>query len=103
VPLINIMIDSRVSLCPEALMLEFSIVDLLRDLKTVVHAAAREPVGITQHRKATPCVDDGLNIFSTADDQRKACRVDNAPPALASLLAARLDRLLKGRDDADGS
>jgi hypothetical protein len=23
-----------------------------------LHAAAREPVGITQHRKSTPCADD---------------------------------------------
>jgi hypothetical protein len=32
-------------------MREFSIVDLLRDLETVLHAAAREPVAITQRRK----------------------------------------------------
>jgi hypothetical protein len=32
-------------------MREFSIIDLRRDLKTVAHAAAREPVAITQYRK----------------------------------------------------
>ena len=32
-------------------MREFSIVDLLREFSTVIDAAAREPVGITQHNK----------------------------------------------------
>ena len=32
-------------------MRKFSTVELLRDLKTVTHAAARAPVAITQHRK----------------------------------------------------
>lgn len=33
-------------------MREFTTVEVLRDLKTVTHAAARAPVAITQHRKA---------------------------------------------------
>jgi hypothetical protein len=49
--LINITIDSRVLLCPGAPYGEFSIVDLLSDLKTVLQAAVREPVAITQHGK----------------------------------------------------
>lgn len=32
-------------------MRSFTTVDLLRNLKSVTHVAAREPVGITQHRQ----------------------------------------------------
>ena len=32
-------------------MRSFTTVDLLRSLKSVTHVAAREPVGITQHRQ----------------------------------------------------
>jgi hypothetical protein len=32
-------------------MRELSTVELLRDFKTVIHAAARELVAMTQHRK----------------------------------------------------
>jgi PHD/YefM family antitoxin component YafN of YafNO toxin-antitoxin module len=86
-------------------MREFSTVDLLRDLKTVTHAAAREPVAITQHRKrrfVLMAIEDFQRLKLVSTDSRKAYRVDETPPELASLLVAGLDRIIEGRDDADG-
>jgi PHD/YefM family antitoxin component YafN of YafNO toxin-antitoxin module len=86
-------------------MREFSTVDLLRDLKTVTHAAAREPVAITQHRKrrfVLMAIEDFQRLKVAGEDPRKAYHVDDTPPELASLLVAGLDRIIDGKDDADG-
>jgi PHD/YefM family antitoxin component YafN of YafNO toxin-antitoxin module len=86
-------------------MRQFTTVELLRDLKTVTHAAAREPVAITQHRKARfvlMAIEDFERLRTGNPDPRKAYRVDETPPALATLLAEGLDRIIDGEDGTDG-
>lgn len=84
-------------------MREFSTVELLRDLKTVTHAAARAPVTITQHRKprfVLMAIEDYERLRMTHPDPRKAYRADETPPEMAGLLADGLERLIEGeRDD----
>jgi hypothetical protein len=86
-------------------MRKFSTVDLLRDLKTVTHAAAREPVAITQHRKARfvlMAMEDFERLKAANPDPRRAYRADETPPELAGLFVAGLDRIIDGTDEADG-
>jgi hypothetical protein len=83
-------------------MRKFSTVDLLRDLKTVTHAAAREPVAITQHRKARfvlMAMEDFERLRGVNPDPRRAYRVDETPPELADLIVDGLDRIIDGRDE----
>jgi prevent-host-death family protein len=86
-------------------MREFSTVELLRDLKTVTHAAAREPVAITQHRKprfVLMAMEDFERLQAGRPDPRKAYLVEETPAELAMLLAAGLERIIDGTDVADG-
>jgi prevent-host-death family protein len=56
-----------------------ALVDLLRDLKTVTHAAAREPVAITQHRKprfVLMAIEDFERLQAGVVGPRKAYRLD---------------------------
>jgi len=85
-------------------MRKFSTVDLLRDLKTVAHAAAREPVAITQHRKARfvlMAIEDFERLKAANPDPRRAYRVEETPPDLAGLLIAGLDRIIDRADEPD--
>jgi len=85
-------------------MRKFSTVDLLRDLKTVAHAAAREPVAITQHRKARfvlMAIEDFERLKAANPDPRRAYRVEETPPDLAGLLIAGLDRIIDRADETD--
>lgn len=87
-------------------MREFSTVELLRDLKTVTHAAAREPVAITQHRKprfVLMALEDFERLKATNPDPRRAYRMEETPPELARLLASELDRIVEGEDEPDGT
>lgn len=87
-------------------MKEFSTVELLRDLKTVTHAAAREPVAITQHRKprfVLMALEDYERLKSVSADLRRVYRVEETPPELAALLSAGLDRIIDGKDDVGGT
>jgi hypothetical protein len=87
-------------------MRKFSTVELLRDLKTVTHAAAREPVAITQHRKprfVLMAIEDIERLRIGRPDPRQAYRVDETPPDLAILLAEELDRIIDNPDAADGA
>jgi hypothetical protein len=84
-------------------MRSFSTVDLLRDLKTVTHAAAREPVAITQHRKARfvlMAMEDFERLKAGNPDPRRVYRVEETPPDLAGKLGAGLDRII-GTDQQD--
>ena len=84
----------------------FTTVELLRDLKTVTHAAAREPVTITQHRKprfVLMAVEDFERLKDGNPDPRKAYRMEETPPELAGLLADGLDRIIAGDDSDDGT
>jgi hypothetical protein len=82
-------------------MRTFSTVDLLRDLKTVTHAATRAPVAITQHRKSRfvlMAIEDFERLKLAASDPRKAFRVQDTPPEMASLFLGGLDRIISGED-----
>jgi prevent-host-death family protein len=84
----------------------FTTVELLRDLKTVTHAAAREPVAITQHRKprfVLMAVEDFERLKGGNPDPRKAYRLEETPPELTGLLADGLDRIINGEDGPDGA
>ena len=86
-------------------MREFSTVDLLRDLKTVTHAATREPVAITQHRKprfVLMAIEDFERLRIGRQDPRKSYLVEDTPVELATLLTDGLDRIIDGTDTADG-
>jgi prevent-host-death family protein len=85
-------------------MRKFSTVELLRDLKTVTHAAAREPVAITQHRKPRfilMAIEDFERLQSRRPDPRKAHRIEETPPELATMLIDELDRIIDGADKAN--
>jgi PHD/YefM family antitoxin component YafN of YafNO toxin-antitoxin module len=85
-------------------MRAFSTVDLLRDLKTVTHAAAREPVAITQHRKPRfilMAIED-FERLRDAGDPRKAYRVEETPRELAERLLAGLGRMLDDKSPTGG-
>jgi hypothetical protein len=86
-------------------MRQFSTVELLRDLKTVTHAATREPVAITQHRKARfvlMAIEDFERLNAANPDPRRAYRTEETPPELARLIVAGLDRIIDGNDEGDG-
>ncbi len=83
-------------------MREFSTVELLRDLKTVTHAAAREPVAITQHRKqrfVLMAIEDFEKLRAGSPDPRKAYAAGETPPELAAKLAEGLDRIIESDGD----
>jgi PHD/YefM family antitoxin component YafN of YafNO toxin-antitoxin module len=87
-------------------MREFTTVELLRDLKTVTHAAAREPVAITQHRKPRfilMALEDFERLKAINPDPRRVYRIDETPPELASLIADSLDKIIVGEDGLDGA
>lgn len=82
-------------------MRQFSTVDLLRDLKTVTHAAARAPIAITQHRKprfVLMAIEDFERLQNANPDPRRAFRTSETPPELKDILLEGLDRIAEGRD-----
>jgi hypothetical protein len=77
---------------------------LLRDLKTVTYAAAREPVAITQHRKARfvlMVIEDFERLKAASPDPPPASGVEETPEALVGLIAAGLGRIIDGTDRPD--
>ncbi len=83
-------------------MRSFSTVDLLRDLKTVTHAAAREPVAITQHRKARfvlMAVEDFEQLSARATDPRRVFAAAEAPEEIASIFRTALEEMANGDVD----
>ncbi len=83
-------------------MREFSTVELLRDLKTVTHAAAREPVAITQHRKqrfVLLAIEDFERLKAGSPDPRRAYAADETPADLAEILVQGLDRIIASEPD----
>ena len=86
-------------------MQKFTTVELLRDLKTVTHAAAREPVAITQHRKPRfilMAIED-FERLTVQPDVRRAFRTEDTPPDLAGLIVEGLDRIIQDEDGAHGT
>jgi hypothetical protein len=87
-------------------MREFSTVELLRDLKTVTHAAAREPVAITQHRKqrfVLMTIEDFDRMRTGSPDPRRAYGAGETPEALAATLVKGLDNIIENTGNADGA
>ena len=87
-------------------MREFSTVELLRDLKTVTHAAARAPVAITQHRKprfVLVAVEDYQRLAAAQADPCRAYRADEMPPELAAVLQAGLDARIGDEQGGPGA
>ena len=83
-------------------MRSFSTVELLRDLKTVTHAASRAPVTITQHRKprfVMMAVEDYERLSNS--DPHRVHRIEETPPELAKLTPEGLDRIINGRDNPE--
>ena len=85
-------------------MRSFSTVDVLRDFKSVTHAAAREPVAITQHRKVRfvmMAVEDFEQLSAAGRDPRRVIRTDQTPPELAEIFEPALDAMIEAGDDDD--
>jgi PHD/YefM family antitoxin component YafN of YafNO toxin-antitoxin module len=85
-------------------MRSFSTVDVLRDFKSVSHAAAREPVAITQHRKVRfvmMAVEDFEQLSAARSDPRRVIRADQTPPELAEIFAPALDAMIEAGDTDD--
>jgi prevent-host-death family protein len=85
-------------------MRRFTTVELLRDLKTVAHAAARSPVAITQHRKprfVLMAIEDFERLTSQMRDPRRAFRVEETPAEFAHAMIEGLDKIIGGDDDGE--
>jgi len=85
-------------------MQKFSTVDLLRDIKTVTMAADRQPVAITQHRKARYVLMtyDDFEAMKQKGDPRKVYGPNEAPSELAELIGPELDRLIQEGSETNG-
>ncbi|MBV9989709.1 MAG: type II toxin-antitoxin system Phd/YefM family antitoxin [Alphaproteobacteria bacterium] len=82
-------------------MRKFTTVELLRDLKTVTHAAAKSPVAITQHRKprfVMMAIEDYEKLQHGSPDPRRAYRIEETPPELARMIEDGLQKILDGDD-----
>jgi prevent-host-death family protein len=83
-------------------MRAFSTVDLLRDLKTVTHAASRAPITITQHRRprfVLMAIEDYEKLQRGNPDPRRVYRTSETPPELAKLISKELQKIIDGDDD----
>jgi prevent-host-death family protein len=75
-------------------MRTFSTVELTQQIGAVTHAASREPVTITHHRKprfVLMSVED-FEKMREGGRPRRAFGVGEAPPELADMLAAEIER-----------
>jgi prevent-host-death family protein len=82
-------------------MRQFTTVELLRDLKTVTHAATRSPVAITQHRKprfVLMAVEDFEKLRNPHPDPRRAYLTSETPPELKAMLSEGLQKIIDGAD-----
>ncbi|MGM4984388.1 MULTISPECIES: prevent-host-death protein [Rhizobium] len=77
-------------------MQKFSTVELLRDIKTVTMAADRQPVAITQHRKARYVLMtyEDFAAMKENSDPRRVFGPGETPTELAELIVPELDRLI---------
>ncbi|HEY5105813.1 MAG TPA: hypothetical protein VII73_03455 [Caulobacteraceae bacterium] len=84
----------------------FSTVELLRDLKSVTHAAAREPVAISQHRKVRfvlMAVEDFEQLSAGPRDPRRAFRTEDTPDDLAAIFLPALGAMIDGDKSSGGA
>ena len=85
-------------------MRNFSTVDVLRDFKSVTHAAAREPVAITQHRKVRfvmMAIEDFEQLSAAGKDPRRVVLTEQSPPELTEIFAPALDAMIEAGDGDD--
>jgi prevent-host-death family protein len=79
---------------------QFSTVELTQQVGTVTHAASREPVVITQHRKpryVLMSIED-YERMQAQGRPRRVYGIGETPPELAEMLATELERRIN--DDA---
>jgi hypothetical protein len=79
-------------------MRHFTTVELVRDLKTVTHAASRAPVAITQHRKARyvlMAIEDFERLTRGVEDPRRAFGPGETPAEIAEIFNRELDKLIE--------
>ena len=85
-------------------MRSFSTVDVLRDFKSVTHAATREPVAITQHRKVRfvmMAIEDYEQLAAAGRDPRRVIRTEQTPQELADIFAPALDAMIEAGEGDD--
>ena len=75
-------------------MRQFSTVDLVKQLGNVTHAAAQEPIAITQHRKPRFVLMsiERYEQFRAANDPRRAFGPGELPRDEAELVVDALER-----------
>jgi prevent-host-death family protein len=81
-------------------MREFSTVELTQQIGTVTHAASREPVAITHHRKrrfVLMTIED-YERLQAQGRPRRVYGIGETPPELAEMLATELERRLDKKD-----
>jgi prevent-host-death family protein len=79
-------------------MRQFSIVDLLRSMKTVTMAADRQPVMITQHRKPRYVLmsyDEYQAMTEARANPRRVFGPGETPIKLAEMILPELDKLIE--------
>lgn len=77
-------------------MRKFSTVELTQQIGTVTHAASREPVAITHHRKprfVLMSIED-YERLQAQQRPRRVYGIGETPPELANMLATELERRL---------
>ena len=85
-------------------MLQFSSVELLRDIKTVTMAADRQPVLITQHRKPRYVLmtyDEYQAMSKARINPRRVFGPGETPAELAEMILPELDKLIEEGAQSD--
>lgn len=78
-------------------MRTFSTVELTQQIGTVTHIASKEPVAITQHRKARfvlMSIEDYEKMHERMRP-RQVYGIGETPPELADMLATELEKRIK--------
>ena len=86
-------------------MRTFSTVDLVRDIKEVTHAATREPVAITHHRRARyvlMAIEDYERLAKAADP-RRAYGPGEAPADIVDIFLPHLAELAQSDESGHGT
>ncbi len=86
-------------------MRTFSTVDLIRDIKEVTHAATREPVAITHHRRTRyvlMAIEDYERLTKAADP-RRVYGPGEAPADIADIFLPHLAELARSDEPGNGA
>lgn len=85
-------------------MLQFSIADLGRGIKSVTEAADRAPIAITQNRKPRYVLmtyDEYQAMRRGREDPRRVFGPGETPRELAEIILPELDRIIAEAGSAD--